>query len=55
MSSKEWLDKYNQMIDLANELYKCPNYIDSEIHCSECRLNNKCSIVSAIITLSGIK
>lgn len=55
MSSKEWLDAYNKMMELADELYKCPNYVDSVIFCCECSLNNKCCIVSAINHLAHIK
>ena len=54
MSSEEWLEKYNKMIALAIELYKCPN-TDPEIRCYDCAFHNKCAIVSATITLSHIR
>lgn len=48
MSSKEWLDKYNQLVDLVNELYNCPYFKNLEIQCSDCILNGKCANIIAI-------
>lgn len=45
MSSKEWLGKYKQLVDLANELGECPYFEDLEIQCRDCILKDNAIIL----------
>lgn len=49
MTYEEWLDKYKQLVDLANELNKCLNANNIAIQCCDCILKDKCDNITAIL------